>query len=558
MNAVALAEVPRGTARLEQIPLELIDVGDNVRVNVEAIDELAASIAEHGVLQPVKAIAMGDGRYHLVWGQRRVLAARKAGLTEIPAILEEVDLVLASERSIEQLVENLHRADLNPIDRAQAMRAVVDSGISQADLARNLGIGASTVANDLRLLETAPGLQELVLEGKLTPAHAKALGGLEPEDQEELGAKAVAGSWSAHEAERQAKWAKSQAKDRAARRAAATKAAADVVAALTKSVSKADPVYINDPTIAAAVTAAGWPAKSFGYDQVSSVDKACGCKGVVVDWYSYGSQKPTVKPACSSKEHRDARQKAERDKWRKVDQQREAERAKTRAAEDANLATRASKLRVALAGIPPIVLKLVALAAAEGGGDYADGLYDRRAPLDVEADVLEGPWDAIAGLDDQAALEEAAEALASLVRQPDWGHDDGTAAREAMDAWLADIAPAPTPERQAKKAATSDRQMHLEDPVVIGELAYKVSSISYPGRRPPKVSLRGVDGAADREVQQRALSWSGKAKAWIPASAVTASAPAVPTCRVCGCTDDRACEGGCSWVDSDLCSTCAA
>lgn len=188
------------TGAIVQIPLDLIDVGDNVRVNVEAIDELAASIAEHGVLQPIKVRDASGDRYLVTWGQRRVLAARKAGLERIPAIVGEPDLA-ADKLSIEQLVENLHRADLNPIDRAAAMRAVVDAGVSQADLARRLGIAPSTIANDLGLLEAPAKVRDLVERGELTPSHAKALKGLAASTQSELATAAVRDGLSAHATE---------------------------------------------------------------------------------------------------------------------------------------------------------------------------------------------------------------------------------------------------------------------------------------------------------------------------------------------------------------------
>ena len=97
----APAGSPTAGASLREIPLDLVDIGDNVRVTLEAIDELTASVAEHGVLQPVKATQLPDGRYRLVWGQRRVLAARKAGLATIPAIvIKEADArILLTERN---------------------------------------------------------------------------------------------------------------------------------------------------------------------------------------------------------------------------------------------------------------------------------------------------------------------------------------------------------------------------------------------------------------------------------------------------------------------------
>jgi ParB family chromosome partitioning protein len=189
-----------GFGMVVSIALASIDIGDNVRVNIEAIDELATSIAEHGVLQPIKVRPHGE-RFEVVWGQRRVLASRKAGLERIPALITTTDQAIA-DRSIEQLIENLHRADLNPIDRAQAMKSVVASGVSQADLARSLGLAPSTVANDLGLLDAPPKIQDLVERGELTPSHAKAMKGLAPSSQAELATRIVKDGLSAHDTER--------------------------------------------------------------------------------------------------------------------------------------------------------------------------------------------------------------------------------------------------------------------------------------------------------------------------------------------------------------------
>jgi ParB/RepB/Spo0J family partition protein len=147
--AIAVADVPRETQRLEEISLDLVDVGANVRVDAGELEELAASIVELGVLQPVKVTPMANGRYRLLWGQRRVLASRQAGKTTIPAIVDIEDDQLAdagARRSIEQLAENLQRKDLNPIEEAVALREVLDAdkrsstaGLRGASLHRDHG-----------------------------------------------------------------------------------------------------------------------------------------------------------------------------------------------------------------------------------------------------------------------------------------------------------------------------------------------------------------------------------------------------------------------------------
>ena len=227
------------TRTIVSIGLEQIDIGPNVRVNVEAIDELAASIKTHGVLQPIKVRAAGD-RWVVMWGQRRVLAARKAGLERIPAITTR-DEPTPEQLAAEQLVENLHRADLAPLDRARAMRAVVDSGVSQADLARELGLAPSTIANDLGLLEAPAKIQEAIQSGEISPAHARAMKGLAPKTQAELVKEVVDRGYSAHRTEQEVQERKRradldrereqrEAKDRDARSAQLTASLATEIA----------------------------------------------------------------------------------------------------------------------------------------------------------------------------------------------------------------------------------------------------------------------------------------------------------------------------------------
>ncbi|TAL11568.1 MAG: ParB/RepB/Spo0J family partition protein, partial [Chloroflexota bacterium] len=329
------ATVPRGTelrripldTELRTIPLDRIDVGDNVRVNIAELEELAASIAEHGVLQPVKAIRMDAGgdrppAYRLVWGQRRVLASRMAGLTEIPAIVLDGDATSLTEdstqRSVEQLVENLHRADLNPIDRARAMRAVVDSGVSQAELAKKLGIGASTVANDLGLL-LAPGeVQGLVELGQLSLAYAKALKGLPAATQTTLAKRAVSAGLSAHSLEESAKWERQHVAATERKIEASDRAAAAAVAFLAKAnLAAGTPIHLTGSyelhleTIADAIRTAGWAIDTaWGRDRK---DDPCGCVDVRLEVTPQGVGLVAV---CLSNEHdlaREAIRRAERD-----------------------------------------------------------------------------------------------------------------------------------------------------------------------------------------------------------------------------------------------------
>lgn len=159
------------------------------RADDAEIAKLAASIREHGVLQPVLVTETIDG-FELVAGERRVRAARLAGLTHIPAVVRQ----LPDRQRLElALVENLQREDLNPIEEALGYRRLIDEfGLSQEEIAGRVAKARSTVANTLRLLDQPIEIQEAVAEGRLSEGHARAIGGLPPEDQIRLAEIALA------------------------------------------------------------------------------------------------------------------------------------------------------------------------------------------------------------------------------------------------------------------------------------------------------------------------------------------------------------------------------
>lgn len=146
------------------------------RFDDAGIAELAASIAAHGVLQPVIVRAAADGGYQLIAGERRLRAARLAGLSEIPAIVRES----AGTGPLElALVENLQRTDLNAMEEAAAYRELVDRfGLSHEDVARQVGKSRVTVSNALRLLDLAPETREAIADGRITEGHGRALAAL--------------------------------------------------------------------------------------------------------------------------------------------------------------------------------------------------------------------------------------------------------------------------------------------------------------------------------------------------------------------------------------------
>jgi ParB family chromosome partitioning protein len=142
-------------------------------IQPEQLEELAASMREHGVLQPLVVTRSGDGTYTLIAGERRWRAARVAGLESVPAIVKE-----ASPREMLEmaLVENLQRADLNPLEEAHAYRELVhDFGLRQEDVAERVGKSRTTVTNALRLLDLPLQVQESVSLGLITAGHARAI-----------------------------------------------------------------------------------------------------------------------------------------------------------------------------------------------------------------------------------------------------------------------------------------------------------------------------------------------------------------------------------------------
>jgi ParB family chromosome partitioning protein len=177
-----------------------------------ALDELAASIAQRGVIQPVIVRPLGQGRYQLVAGERRWRAAQRAQLHEIPALIHNL-----GEREVMALalIENLQREDLNPIEEARAyQRLADDESLTQAEIARMVDKSRSHVANLQRLLTPPEPVVALVEDGSLSMGHARALIGVE--DAAGLAETAVAKNLSVREVERLVRQARS---DRAPRRA---------------------------------------------------------------------------------------------------------------------------------------------------------------------------------------------------------------------------------------------------------------------------------------------------------------------------------------------------
>jgi ParB family chromosome partitioning protein len=172
----APTEIPIGRIRPNPYqPRRRFDAGE--------LERLAASIREHGIIQPILVTETIDG-YQLVAGERRVRAAELAGLDRIPAVVRQ----LAARDQLElALVENIQREDLDPIETANAYRQLIDEfGFTQERLAERVSRARSTVANTLRLLELDGSVQTAVAERRITEGHARALGGADGAGQARL------------------------------------------------------------------------------------------------------------------------------------------------------------------------------------------------------------------------------------------------------------------------------------------------------------------------------------------------------------------------------------
>jgi ParB family transcriptional regulator, chromosome partitioning protein len=193
------ASAPAGEGpRYAEIPVA--DIAPNphqprVHFEEESLTELAASIREIGVLQPVLVRPLDTGTFELIAGERRWRAARRAGLAVIPAIVRTTDDQGSMERA---LIENLHRQDLTPLEEAAAYQQLIeDFQLTHEQVAARVGKSRSAVTNTLRLLSLPPGIQALLADGRLSAGHARALLGTPDRAlQEQLARQAVAEQWS--------------------------------------------------------------------------------------------------------------------------------------------------------------------------------------------------------------------------------------------------------------------------------------------------------------------------------------------------------------------------
>lgn len=170
------------------------------RFDEESLAALAESISEVGVIQPIIVRKIAEG-YEIIAGERRWRAAQRAGLRSIPALIRSADDKVTLEAAV---VENVHRQDLNALEEAAAYRQLMDDfGLTQDEVASRVGRSRSAVANTVRLLNLAPAVQRLVVEGHLSAGHGRALLALEDEqDRQALASEVVRENLTVRETER--------------------------------------------------------------------------------------------------------------------------------------------------------------------------------------------------------------------------------------------------------------------------------------------------------------------------------------------------------------------
>lgn len=363
---------------VQMLPIEKVALGPNVRTQPgpDDVADLTVSIGELGVLVPIKVKREPDG-WQVIWGQRRLVAAKLAGLTEIPAITIDDDRAAAAV-AIEQLTENLQRADLNPIDEAKALRRILDEtpGLAQGELARGLGRSESWLSNSLRLLGLDERVQAKIETGELSQSHGKAIASLPAKQQREMVEEITRDGASSKDVERQLEW-KRQAAETAEQSAARTaKALPKAIAALEAAgVPKDAPVYV----------------KAYGFDKLEpGIRKAgystsdehiadapaegCDCSAFVLE---LDGRKAKVKAGCIS------------DHWRRAhDREQNANRQAQAAAEKERKALvdqlrRAVEASLTANPVAPAIIRLITFQTDRSGGRWSTEGWAEYARLDA-------------------------------------------------------------------------------------------------------------------------------------------------------------------------------
>ncbi len=194
---------PPAEEELAQLPIDVLKPGKyqpRTRMDETSLSELAASIRARGVIQPIVVRPVGGSQYEILAGERRWRAARMAGLEQVPAVVREVPDEAALGIG---LIENIQREDLNPLEEANGLKRLIDEfKLTHEEVAGAVGRSRAGVTNLLRLLDLAPAVQSMLLDGKIDMGHARALLALSKPRQVELAEQVAAAGLSVRETER--------------------------------------------------------------------------------------------------------------------------------------------------------------------------------------------------------------------------------------------------------------------------------------------------------------------------------------------------------------------
>lgn len=420
---------------LTRIRVDLIDVGDNVRKTVGDVTELAASIAQVGVLQPVKVLGPfpDTGRYALVYGQRRLTAVRSLGWSEIKAVVVapgSLGTDARTERVIEQLLENAQREDLAPLETAAALRVLVDQAGSQVEVARRLGKSEGWVSSTLKLLEIAPEVRTLVAEGKLTASHAEAIASSSKSDQVEFATWAVTNNVCAKGLEGHVAWTRQTREDRRSTEERINNERAAKVRTLVSNlvkrrVTKATTIRIygyQTGWVKDGLHKAGYPnadtPEGASWRQPKPAGEFCNCDGVWDVEVAYSGD-ATIHPGCAVPEHRQAAAAAAQAKREQELAGREAERNR-----------RSNELAATMTGLADSILRfsrpLGVFVALLAGDEY---MLAEQLPEDDGDLPFEHAWELVSGLSDDRLRDLLAKGLGSSWW---WDHLDAAAIQMAI------------------------------------------------------------------------------------------------------------------------------
>jgi ParB family chromosome partitioning protein len=192
LSALISETAQPSSEEFREIEIDLIEPNNlqpRTKFDERHLEELAASIKENGIVQPILVRKLSGGRYQLVAGERRWRAAQRAGLSRIPAVLRDI----TDDKMLElALIENIQRQELNPIEEAHAYKRLIDTlGLTQETVAQRVGRDRTFVTNYLRLLRLPEDIQQLVEENKLSMGHARTLLGIDDADQQRKLAKSI-------------------------------------------------------------------------------------------------------------------------------------------------------------------------------------------------------------------------------------------------------------------------------------------------------------------------------------------------------------------------------